>query len=189
MILSNDTFNRLRNPSVEAELRASRDWIGNNDWLDLWYWYMELRKPSDHEICDEVGGDVEQVRGAYRGARVWLDCYHQCGLVVPILVYVYEQKWLAYALSPEPTAETAQVAVRDAWDRHLMPYADYLQTDWWKLKRLEVLGYSPNLHVCRLCHSRNCLNVHHNTYARRGFEEEEDLIVLCRSCHKKFHAL
>jgi len=31
------------------------------------------------------------------------------------------------------------------------------------------------------------LNVHHNTYKRRGHELGSDLLVLCQKCHKKIH--
>lgn len=29
--------------------------------------------------------------------------------------------------------------------------------------------------------------IHHNTYVNRGYEKDEDLVVLCDECHKKFH--
>lgn len=183
-----DPFNRCRDPEREAELVSERDWLNNENWLTLWYWYMELRHPSEHRFCDEAG-EADQIVGRYRGAKAWLDCYAGCGLVVPILIYVHQRRWLAYALEPQPTAETAQVALREAWDRHLMPYDEYLKTQWWRWQRANVLGVAENGHVCRLCHGRDGLNVHHNTYARRGFEEDEDLSLLCRRCHKRYHAI
>lgn len=44
--------------------------------------------------------------------------------------------------------------------------------------------FSDRLQVC------NCnapLDVHHNTYERRGQERPSDLIALCRPCHEKHH--
>jgi hypothetical protein len=29
--------------------------------------------------------------------------------------------------------------------------------------------------------------VHHRSYARLGFEQPEDVVVLCRSCHTRHH--
>jgi hypothetical protein len=40
---------------------------------------------------------------------------------------------------------------------------------------------------CQLCGVAGNLNVHHNTYKRRGAELPSDVIALCRSCHAKFH--
>jgi 5-methylcytosine-specific restriction endonuclease McrA len=66
-----------------------------------------------------------------------------------------------------------------------MPYREYLQTDEWRWRReekLEAAGYR-----CQLCSSEERLEVHHNTYERRGDEADEDLIVLCRACHSAHH--
>lgn len=65
-------------------------------------------------------------------------------------------------------------------------YREYLASPEWQEKRAIALrraGYR-----CQLCatHSRN-LDVHHNTYERLGNEDQEDLFVLCRDCHQRFH--
>lgn len=64
-------------------------------------------------------------------------------------------------------------------------YQEYLNSDHWKQIRLKALkraGYK-----CQLCASNKELNVHHNTYKNKGHENLNDLVVLCRDCHKKFH--
>jgi hypothetical protein len=33
------------------------------------------------------------------------------------------------------------------------------------------------------------LDGHHNTYENYGNERPQDLVVLCRSCHQKFHGV
>ncbi len=56
---------------------------------------------------------------------------------------------------------------------------------WQKVRkaRLELAG-----HRCEMCNSGSeGLHAHHRTYARRGQELVEDLIILCRSCHGLFH--
>ena len=69
----------------------------------------------------------------------------------------------------------------------LLPYSEYLKTDHWQYTRkraLIIAGY-----VCHLCNSKDRLQVHHKTYERRGCELQEDLVVLCERCHRKFHGI
>jgi len=40
---------------------------------------------------------------------------------------------------------------------------------------------------CGICNATSDLHVHHKTYENIGKESDEDLIVLCKSCHYKFH--
>lgn len=65
-------------------------------------------------------------------------------------------------------------------------YKCYLKTIVWdntRKKKLKEAGYK-----CQLCSKTDAeLHVHHNTYERIGNEDMNDLIVLCESCHKKFH--
>lgn len=62
----------------------------------------------------------------------------------------------------------------------------YLKSETWFQKRKGALDRANN--KCQLCSSRKNLNVHHNTYENVGDEKEEDLIVLCGECHKKYHS-
>jgi len=66
-----------------------------------------------------------------------------------------------------------------------MPYYEYLQTDEWKNTRKRALRRAG--FKCELCNSDGELHVHHKTYERRGDEDNDDLIVLCKNCHAKFH--
>lgn len=66
-----------------------------------------------------------------------------------------------------------------------MPYAEYLQTEHWKLRRkraLRLAGYK-----CQLCNQDGDLHTHHKTYENLGCEQDDDLVVLCKDCHAKFH--
>lgn len=73
-----------------------------------------------------------------------------------------------------------------ATDLSLMPYAEYLKTAHWQSVRRDAAARAKNR--CQLCNSRKKpLDTHHRTYERRGFEAPEDVIVLCRTCHGKFH--
>ncbi|MDP9478588.1 MAG: hypothetical protein M3R38_23390 [Actinomycetota bacterium] len=60
-----------------------------------------------------------------------------------------------------------------------------MQTSHWKRLREDKLRAAG--HRCQVCRSSGTLNVHHNTYDRRGEELDGDLIVLCRECHNLFH--
>ena len=66
-----------------------------------------------------------------------------------------------------------------------MPYKAYLATPEWQETRTAALKRAT--HKCQLCGATARLNVHHNTYERRGHELDSDLIVLCEGCHMKHH--
>ena len=67
-------------------------------------------------------------------------------------------------------------------------YYKYIQSPEWKQKATEVkerAGWK-----CQLCNkegSNGDLHAHHNNYKNLGNETEQDIIVLCAACHKKFH--
>lgn len=64
-------------------------------------------------------------------------------------------------------------------------YANYLQSKHWKGVRQTALERAENR--CQLCNKKGKLHVHHRTYENLGQEKDSDLIVLCGSCHAKFH--
>ena len=67
-------------------------------------------------------------------------------------------------------------------------YRDYLQTAHWQHLRQVVL--SRDGFQCVRCPSKKHLQAHHRYYRQR-FEDSEpdDLITLCRDCHKKEHGI
>ena len=73
-----------------------------------------------------------------------------------------------------------------AWLRQL-PYSKYLQTEHWQERRKATLERYD--YECWRCNKRTDLQVHHLTYAFRGMESTEELMVLCGDCHKKEHGL
>jgi 5-methylcytosine-specific restriction endonuclease McrA len=66
-----------------------------------------------------------------------------------------------------------------------LPYWAYLRTSHWF--RVKTLALARAGHQCALCPSTTRLDVHHKSYARRGFEQPEDVVVLCRDCHARRH--
>jgi 5-methylcytosine-specific restriction endonuclease McrA len=68
---------------------------------------------------------------------------------------------------------------------HTMPYQEYLRTDHWKKLRYEIKRRDK--FACTKCGCKQSLEVHHHTYARRGYERMEDLTTLCAGCHDIVH--
>lgn len=71
-----------------------------------------------------------------------------------------------------------------------MSYQDFLNTSYWKT--ISNYKKQKSNHRCMLCNNNNNLRTHHKSYERHGYEHRievinEDLIVLCDDCHKKFH--
>lgn len=67
-----------------------------------------------------------------------------------------------------------------------MKYEDFLNTKFWKDQSLRVKardGFS-----CRLCGQCKNIEAHHTSYKNNLFDvPDEDIITLCRSCHKELH--
>jgi len=66
-------------------------------------------------------------------------------------------------------------------------YQKFLQTLYWQDVKLKVLDRGND--TCQYCGATASLQVHHLTYEHHGNEMEylDDLVVLCRDCHKKEH--
>lgn len=65
-------------------------------------------------------------------------------------------------------------------------YYEYIKSSVWKLKSYQAKRRA--LFVCQDCGKKSDrLEVHHITYARLGREHDDDLVVLCDTCHEKRH--
>jgi hypothetical protein len=64
-------------------------------------------------------------------------------------------------------------------------YDAYLLSPQWQELRQQALERDG--HRCRVCNSAKRLDVHHRTYERFGHEDLDDLTVLCRGCHERYH--
>lgn len=67
-------------------------------------------------------------------------------------------------------------------DKRQALYEQYMRSPAWFAKRKLVL--ERDRHRCQTCHATEQLEVHHATYERLGNENLEDLVVLCRDCHR-----
>jgi 5-methylcytosine-specific restriction endonuclease McrA len=69
-----------------------------------------------------------------------------------------------------------------------MPFAEYRKQPEWQVRRVQALTRAR--YRCQMCSSHHVtLDVHHRSYENYGDERPEDLVVLCRSCHEKFHGV
>ncbi len=73
-------------------------------------------------------------------------------------------------------------------ERHILfqeNYLTYMESDEWKAKRMLVLKRDGNL--CQECKVAKAEDVHHITYDNFKNEKLEDLVSVCRDCHKEIH--
>lgn len=68
-----------------------------------------------------------------------------------------------------------------------MPYQEFLKTPYWKA--ISAFVKNSNGCKCVICGKESRLDVHHTNYKNHGNEINniEDLIPLCRECHRKAH--
>ena len=100
-----------------------------------------------------------------------------CGRCTELRLHLYNEECRAARL-----AQQARAA------RLYKMGAKYREEPEWQVRRVQALtraGYK-----CQTCSRRDTtLDVHHNCYQNYGDERPEDLVVLCRSCHQKFHGV
>ena len=64
-------------------------------------------------------------------------------------------------------------------------YDQYLRSQQWDLIRRQVRTKYKD--TCQECFKAGKVEVHHKTYERIGAEHLDDLVALCRTCHKALH--
>ncbi len=81
----------------------------------------------------------------------------------------------------------------NTWDKrnkyleeNYITYEEYLNTSHWQDLRKRKLE-SNSKYKCHGRNSRHNLELHHKTYKRIGHEWLNDVIWLCRNCHKEVH--
>lgn len=68
-----------------------------------------------------------------------------------------------------------------------LPYEEYLESNHWKFFKSEY--YKSHEKKCAICGSREDVQLHHNNYENRGRETFNDVVCLCKECHKKHHGI
>jgi len=67
-----------------------------------------------------------------------------------------------------------------------MNYSEYLQSEHWQSFRKSVLEHYG--YTCQVCNNKG-KTVHHRTYKNIGREKINDVVTLCKHCHKTIHKL
>lgn len=121
--------------------------------------------------------DESDVRAAKIIAAFYPEATVTRGPIRTFLHFSNMSRWEGWASSSEERTRTID---------HLqsIPYRDYLATEHWADRRATAVEIDLR---CRLCNSRDNLQVHHRSYANRGEEGMRDLTVLCADCHQMFH--
>lgn len=65
-------------------------------------------------------------------------------------------------------------------------YEDFIASETWKGIKKEVIGIQDK--SCAVCGSVKNIQIHHKHYDKEfGTESNDDLMVLCESCHEEMH--
>jgi hypothetical protein len=64
-------------------------------------------------------------------------------------------------------------------------YRAYMASPQWAERRGRTLMLAGG--TCQRCGQRRATEAHHLTYDRLGRERDQDLLALCRSCHRMLH--
>ena len=100
------------------------------------------------------------------------------------LLYIIVIGGLAWALWKRPVyRKTKWVPFYKYQEKYR---TQYLKSNIWNMRRRNF--YVRNKRECAVCGYKKGAELHHITYARKGNEADQDLIVLCRMHHDDFHA-
>jgi len=69
----------------------------------------------------------------------------------------------------------------------LSDYHKYLLSDEWAAIKLDLFEFRGE--ICERCNSKDNIQVHHIHYKNLYNEEPEDLLILCKDCHKEEHSI
>lgn len=67
----------------------------------------------------------------------------------------------------------------------MINYYEYIHSPEWFARTENVRKRNNGL--CECCIMRYATCVHHRTYVRLGYELEEDLLSICKFCHRMIH--
>lgn len=100
------------------------------------------------------------------------------------IIKLYEQDLLP-ELTPKKKVISTYKLTKDAVDERRQKYLDYLKSpEWRKIREEAIIHWGSK---CVLCCSENKLQGHHRTYKNLYNETVDDVVPLCRKCHKIHH--
>lgn len=72
-----------------------------------------------------------------------------------------------------------------------LDYTKHINSDRWERRRQQAIqdvgGTCQFIKNGKLCGSTDRIQVHHLSYDNLGNEKPEDLLVVCRECHRRVH--
>lgn len=98
---------------------------------------------------------------------------------------IYESDWVDDGRKKKLALNNSHVCYCSEYERWEPNYYQYLDSNRWKKKREQVLK-AANF-KCSVCGSAKNLCVHHITYENLGYENDDDLMVVCKKCHERIH--
>jgi 5-methylcytosine-specific restriction endonuclease McrA len=142
------------------------------------FWCLDCEDqlcPKDPRHLRHFKRELEAIRNCRVGEMVSTALL--CGRCTTIRLHLHNEECRTARLARQ--ARTAQLRKMGA---------KYREQPEWQVRRVQALVRAGN--QCQACSSRDTtLDVHHNSYQNYGDEKPQDLVVLCRKCHRKFHGI
>jgi 5-methylcytosine-specific restriction endonuclease McrA len=143
------------------------------------FWCLDCKeqiRPKDPRELRRLKRELEAVRDCRVGELASTALL--CGRCTELRLQLHNEEQRLSRLARQ--ARTAQLRT--------MPFAEYRKQREWQVRRVQALTRAR--YRCQMCSSHDAtLDVHHNNYQNYGDERPEDLVVLCRLCHQKFHGV
>ncbi len=90
-----------------------------------------------------------------------------------------KERWLNHLKNKKKKVKKLS---KNSWKKK---YKKYLLSNEWAQLKIDLFEYRGK--ECEKCGETKYLQVHHLSYKNIFHEEPEDLMILCKSCHKKEH--
>jgi len=105
----------------------------------------------------------------------------ECGKTIPVKKNVMLKMWSEQSITEIKPIICPRIKIRkDIFQK----YSDYLFSDEWQILRQAIILRDKG--TCQKC-GEHGTDVHHKTYQRLFNECLDDLILLCRDCHRQLH--
>lgn len=138
-----------------------------------------------HYLCEDCATELDELEEmAIEAERAWREKTEQQNRAKDFAIIRGEVQSSAFRRFNTMVRHLTQEEVAAL---KTAPYKEFLGSLYWEIVRKYVIARKRGR--CELCNTSNHLQVHHRTYEHRGEEYNhlEDLVLLCRNCHAKFH--
>ena len=198
-ITSMDDFRYEFNKGICFTFNQRESFYGYYDCINRIVEYIN-NELSLYDIFSVKGDKLEEAKVTIEGYDIWIDISglkYSVGLIVKDknMISTFDKLSInknAYKKGSNIIYELFFNWVIDGKEESVpvgsfiyKDYNEYLNSDhWYRIRNIKI---EEAEYECQLCRDDNKINVHHNNYDNLCMEKSSDLIVLCESCHKKFH--